>query len=158
MDNLKNYRVSLKFSEKDAEQRDVAKLLKQLGRKKSNFITKAVKYYLENNPSPEIPGNNNIVTSLLTENIVKATILKMIQSGELSYNEPFEKSKKQEKEITLKKQNIIQSSETIKEQKNISVVEENLNKKYFDDKKDEKNLIEIQNDDIDNMLDMLSDF
>lgn len=87
MTNLKNYRISLKFSEKDAEQSDVAKLLKQLGRKKSAFITKAVKYYLENNPSPEIPGNNNILTGLITENIIKATILKMIQSGELSYNE-----------------------------------------------------------------------
>jgi septum formation inhibitor MinC len=86
MDNLKNYRVSLKFSEKDEEQAEVAKLLKQLGRKKSAFITKAVMYYLQNNPSPEIPGNNNVLTKIITENIIKTTILQMIQSGELSYN------------------------------------------------------------------------
>jgi hypothetical protein len=43
-------------------------------------------YYLQNNPSPEIPGNNNVLTKIITENIIKTTILQMIQSGELSYN------------------------------------------------------------------------
>lgn len=86
MENLKNYRISLKFSEKDPDQVEVVKLLKQMGRKKSSFITRAIKYYMENNPEPEIPGNNNILTHMLTENIIKTTILKMIKSGELSYN------------------------------------------------------------------------
>lgn len=86
MDSLKNLRISLKFSEKEEEQAEVAKFLKQLGRKKSAFITKAVKFYLENNPTPDIPGNNIVITNMLTENIVKSTILKMIQSGELTYN------------------------------------------------------------------------
>lgn len=85
MENLKNYRVSLKFSEKDSEQVEVVKLLKQMGRKKSSFITKAVKYYMENNPEPEIPGNNNAISHIMTENIIKSTILKMLKSGELTY-------------------------------------------------------------------------
>lgn len=55
MSSLGNYRVSLKFSEKDDDQTEVVKLLKQMGRRKSQFITKAVKYYLENEPTAEIP-------------------------------------------------------------------------------------------------------
>lgn len=62
MSDLKknNYRISLKFSEKDAEQAEVVKLLKQMGRRKSHFITKAVLYYLDKEPEAEIP---NIKTS-----------------------------------------------------------------------------------------------
>lgn len=82
--DLRSMRVSLKFSEKDADHIAVAKLLKQLGRKKASFIVKAVKYYMENNPMPEIPGTNAVVTSMVTEAMVKATIMKMMKSGELS--------------------------------------------------------------------------
>lgn len=57
--NLGNYRVSLKFSEKDDDQVEVVKLLKQMGRRKSQFITKAIKYYLENEPTAEIPMPKN---------------------------------------------------------------------------------------------------
>jgi len=138
MEGLKKYRISLKFSEKDPRQVDVANLLKQLGRKKSAFITEAVKYYLENNPNPNIPGNNNVLTNMLTENIVKNTILKMIQSGELVYTnlQPEQKEKnKISKEII-----------------------ENLNV----DKIEEPSIVPITetknvetNSDIDDMLDML---
>ena len=80
----KDYRMSLKFSEIDPEQVEVAALLKKMGRKKSFFITKAVKYYLENNPNPELPKNNGLITEILAENYIKDIIIKMVQSGELT--------------------------------------------------------------------------
>lgn len=109
MDNLKDYRVSLKFSEKDSDHIEVVKLLKQLGRKKSSFIVKAIKYYIANNPTPEIPGSNPVVTNMLTEAAVKSAIRKMLSSGEISpfsfgliqkttvENEPTKQEVKEEK-------------------------------------------------------------
>ena len=58
-----DYRVSLKFSEKDAEQEEVVKLLKQMGRRKSLFITKAIKFYLKENHEADIPGVNSTTIS-----------------------------------------------------------------------------------------------
>lgn len=147
MENLKDYRISLKFSEKESDQKDVAKLLKQLGRKKSSFITKAVKYYLENNPSPEIPGSNNIITSMLTENVVKATILKMIHSGELSYNGKINEDDYVEKDTPKPKITKVSTSKNISQQKNTNIEEKSID------------LQEIQNnEDVDNLLNMLDEF
>ena len=155
--DLKDYRVSLKFSEKEAEQRDVVKLLKQLGRKKSSFITKAIKYYLENNPSPEIPGNNSILTNLITENMVKSTIMKMIQSGELSYNTNINKN-----DIVIKKEP--SESEYVEKEipktRKVEKVEkvEKIEKAEKVKKPDNSVVENIDNDAVDNMLDMLEDF
>lgn len=147
MENLKDYRISLKFSEKESDQKDVAKLLKQLGRKKSSFITKAVKYYLENNPSPEIPGSNNIITSMLTENVVKATILKMIHSGELSYNGKINEDDYVEKDTPKPKITKVSTSKNTSESKNTNMEEKSID------------LQEIQNnEDVDNLLNMLDEF
>lgn len=55
MGMINKYRLSLKFSEKDQDQTEVVNLLKQMGRRKSSFITKAVKYYLEHEPEAQIP-------------------------------------------------------------------------------------------------------
>lgn len=55
MGKLNKFRLSLKFSEKDPDQTEVVSLLKQMGRRKSHFITKAVKYYLEHEPEAQIP-------------------------------------------------------------------------------------------------------
>ena len=138
MEGLKKYRISLKFSEKDPRQVDVANLLKQLGRKKSAFITEAVKYYLENNPNPNIPGNNNVLTNMLTENIVKNTILKMIQSGELVYTN-LQPEQKEKNKI----------SKEIIENFNVDKVEETHTIPIPETKSVETN------SDIDDMLDML---
>lgn len=147
MENLKDYRISLKFSEKESDQKDVAKLLKQLGRKKSSFITKAIKYYLENNPSPEIPGSNNIITSMLTENVVKATILKMIHSGELSYNGKINEDDYVEKDTPKPKITKVSTSKNTSESKNTNMEEKSID------------LQEIQNnEDVDNLLNMLDEF
>ncbi len=135
MDGLKKYRISLKFSEKDPRQVDVANLLKQLGRKKSAFITEAVKYYLENNPNPNIPGNNNILTNILTETLVKNTILKMVESGEL-IPANLKLNLKEETGILKEKTGNL-NTETLQEKPIIPKVE--------------------TNSDVDNMLNMLDD-
>lgn len=148
MEDLKNYRISLKFSEKDSEQAEVAKLLKQLGRKKSAFITKAIKYYLENNPSPEIPGNNNVITSMLTENLVKTTILKMIQSGELTYTGQLQNVINDNKEIPQEKTEEPKKTKPKKVEKVITSPE----------KKQEEQKEDIKQEDVDYMLEMLEYF
>ena len=66
-----DYRVSLKFSEKDAEQEEVVKLLKQMGRRKSLFITKAIKFYLKENPEADIPG---VTTTTISKSSVRAIL------------------------------------------------------------------------------------
>lgn len=151
MENLKDYRISLKFSEKESDQKDVAKLLKQLGRKKSSFITKAIKYYLENNPSPEIPGTNNVITNMLTENVVKATILKMIKSGELTYNDLSDEiSKKDIEELPNKSKD---KKEKIKPETK-SEIKQEIKK----DENSNSTIEEPSEEDVDYLLDLLNDF
>ena len=70
-----DYRVSLKFSEKDAEQEEVVKLLKQMGRRKSLFITKAVKFYLKENPEADIPG---VTSTTISKSSVRAILKELL--------------------------------------------------------------------------------
>ena len=70
-----DYRVSLKFSEKDAEQEEVVKLLKQMGRRKSLFITKAIKFYLKENPEAEIPG---VTSTTISKSSVRAILKELL--------------------------------------------------------------------------------
>lgn len=64
-----NLRISLKFSEKDRDQVEIANLLKQKGRKKSAFITEAIIFYLQNSEDvlPERTTIRGIVKEVLTE-------------------------------------------------------------------------------------------
>ena len=70
-----DYRVSLKFSEKDAEQEEVVKLLKQMGRRKSLFITKAIKFYLKENPEADIPG---VTSTTIRKSSVRAILKELL--------------------------------------------------------------------------------
>ena len=70
-----DYRVSLKFSEKDAEQEEVVKLLKQMGRRKSLFITKAIKFYLKENPEADIPG---VTSTTISKSSVRAILKELL--------------------------------------------------------------------------------
>lgn len=79
----KENRLCLQFSRYSSEQREVVKLLKKMGRKKSAFITKAIQYYMENCPAPEVPGVNIEINNILTESLIKKTIKQMIRDGEI---------------------------------------------------------------------------
>ena len=70
-----DYRVSLNFSEKDAEQEEVVKLLKQMGRRKSLFITKAIKFYLKENPEADIPG---VTSTTISKSSVRAILKELL--------------------------------------------------------------------------------
>ena len=70
-----DYRVSLKFSEKDAEQEEVVKLLKQMGRRKSLFITKAIKFYLKENSEADIPG---VTSTTISKSSVRAILKELL--------------------------------------------------------------------------------
>lgn len=74
-------RVSLQFSPYIEEQREAISLLKTLGRKKSSFISKAIKYYLENCPNPEIPGVNIEATRVVAENNIRRIVKEMLSEG-----------------------------------------------------------------------------
>lgn len=156
MMDLRSLRISLKFSEKDPDHVAVAKLLKQLGRKKSSFIVKAVKYYMENNPMPDIPGTNAVITSMVTEAVVRATILKMLQSGEIPNTSTtleslkFEIPDSTEKEKVVKKQEPVKQAEKIKQ-----TIDEPSEDDYIDGSETKKT---EENAAVDSMLDMLDDF
>lgn len=82
MSSLGKYRVSLKFSEKDAAQTEVVQLLKQMGRRKSQFITKAVMYYLENEPEAEIPMPK--ATQTINKDALKDVVLELLKEMNIS--------------------------------------------------------------------------
>lgn len=69
MHEKNDLRISLKFSEKDRDQVEIANLLKQKGRKKSAFITEAVIFYLQNKEEelPEKTTIRCIVREILNE-------------------------------------------------------------------------------------------
>ena len=69
MHEKNDLRISLKFSEKDRDQIEIANLLKQKGRKKSAFITEAVIFYLQNKEEelPEKTTIRCIVREILNE-------------------------------------------------------------------------------------------
>jgi hypothetical protein len=134
MKNLGNYRVSLKFSEKDADQTEVVQLLKQMGRRKSQFITKAVKYYLANEPEAEIPMPQ---TQNLNKNALKEALMELLL--EMNLNPESAKT------IETK---IINASPKITE------VNTNVN----DEKIPDATTIEIDEADLDDFLDGLDEF
>ena len=134
MKNLGNYRVSLKFSEKDADQTEVVNLLKQMGRRKSQFITKAVKYYLANEPEAEIPMPQ---TQNINKNTLKAALMEILE--EMNINPESAKA------IETK---IIGTSPSITE-----VNTDSVNKQT-----DVKTTIEVDEADLDDFLDGLDNF
>jgi hypothetical protein len=134
MKNLGNYRVSLKFSEKDADQTEVVQLLKQMGRRKSQFITKAIKYYLANEPEAEIPMPQ---TQNLNKNALKEALMELLL--EMNLNPESAKT------IETK---IINASPKITE------VNTNVN----DEKIPDATTIEIDEADLDDFLDGLDEF
>ena len=134
MKNLGNYRVSLKFSEKDADQTEVVQLLKQMGRRKSQFITKAIKYYLANEPEAEIPMPQ---TQNLNKNALKEALMELLL--EMNLNPESAKT------IETK---IINASPKITE------VNTNINEEKIPD----ATTIEIDEADLDDFLDGLDEF
>lgn len=136
--NLGNYRVSLKFSEKDEDQTEVVNLLKQMGRRKSQFITKAIKYYLENEPTAEIPMPKN-----KTQNINKNDLKSLIMEVLTDLNIDASKSDLIESKLTKS------SSKTIVEIDTDSKTEDNISS---------NETIEIDEDDLDDFLDGLDNF
>lgn len=97
--NNSRYRVSLKFSEKDKEQEEVVTLLKQMGRRKSAFITKAVKYYLSENPEPEIP---NVTSVSINKSSLRTTMKKIL--SEMTIDELTELINKKENPLNKKEE------------------------------------------------------
>lgn len=77
-----NYRLSLKFSSDDPEQVEVVEMLKKMGRKKSSFITKAVKYYIEAN------GADNIQPGLENKMYIKSLIREVLKEMDINYKSP----------------------------------------------------------------------
>jgi hypothetical protein len=124
----------LKFSEKDADQTEVVQLLKQMGRRKSQFITKAVKYYLANEPEAEIPMPQ---TQNLNKNALKEALMELLL--EMNLNPESAKT------IETK---IINASPKITE------VNTNVN----DEKIPDATTIEIDEADLDDFLDGLDEF
>ena len=118
-----DYRVSLKFSEKDTDQEEVVKLLKQMGRRKSAFITKAIKFYLRENPedaTSNIPINSFNKSSL--KSMLKE-ILSEMNLGELTAPPKEEKIEIQqpiEKIEVENKQKEVETKEPEKEVENIT--------------------------------------
>lgn len=113
MSNLKDYRVSLKFSDKDPEQAEVVNMLKQMGRRKSAFITKAVKYYMENNPQPEIPGANMALDRILVESLVKNILKNMnVGNGQIPNIPMIQQSTQQQ----IVQESIVQPQVTVQEE------------------------------------------
>lgn len=153
--NEKDLKMTIKFSDSDASQIQIAKLLKNCGRKKAQFITTAAMYYLSHCPSPEVPGNNSITTGIITESVIRATIMDMINSGQLKLSEnqgneekpkktknknPFVKKKKDSKtEDVVAEKEPQQSYAPVSEVQNNEIAEQ------------DKSVIE-------NMLAMLDDF
>lgn len=82
--NVYDCRLALGFSPSDPEQVRVVNFLKTLGRKKSFFITKAVIYYLENCPNPEIPGMSAGNVPMATESMIRKVLSDMLASGEIN--------------------------------------------------------------------------
>lgn len=78
-----NNKLMLGFSPSDPEQLKVVGFLKTLGRKKSLFITKAVIYYLENCPNPEIPGKSTPTAPSTTEDIIRKVLMEMVANGQV---------------------------------------------------------------------------
>ena len=57
-DNKKKTRLSLQFNGNDKDQADAIKILKEMGHRKSLFISKAVLYYINNVPDALAPFNS----------------------------------------------------------------------------------------------------
>ena len=91
-----DYRVSLKFSEKDSDQTEVVRLLKQMGRRKSAFITKAIKYYLNENPDADIPG---VTSTTISKSSVRAILKELLEEMDIQKSQiKTESAKPQKKE------------------------------------------------------------
>lgn len=101
MSNLNNsYRISLKFSDKDSQQVEVVNLLKQMGRRKSQFITKAIIYYLENEPEAEIPNIKS--TGKVNKDSVREMVKEIMQ--ELNFMQTLTPQQQEQIEQSLSKQ------------------------------------------------------
>lgn len=95
-----NYRISLQFSSQDPEQVEVVNLLKQMGRKKSSFITKAIKYYLNEQPNAEVPGVNSVAVSKSSIRSIVKELLSEMNIAQIA-NETYKPTVKEEKQKTV---------------------------------------------------------
>lgn len=77
------YRFSLQFPGDTEAQVRVGETLKRLGRKKSNFIIRAVISYLDNHPEEETPPSLHSETAVLTRDEIKNLILSVINDMHL---------------------------------------------------------------------------
>lgn len=103
MSNLNNsYRISLKFSDKDSQQVEVVNLLKQMGRRKSQFITKAIIYYLENEPEAEIPNVKS--TGKVNKDSVREMVKEIMQ--ELNFMQTLTPQQQEQIEQSLSTQQV----------------------------------------------------
>lgn len=152
--NEKDLKMTIKFSDSDASQIQIAKLLKNCGRKKAQFITTAAMYYLSHCPSPEVPGNNSITTGIITESVIRATIMDMIDSGQLKLSEDSGNEEKPKKQQKKKNPNPF-----VKKEKKDSNVEK-APAPIVPTPSVQKQETQPEQDDsvIQNMLDMLDDF
>lgn len=78
------YRFSLQFPGDTEAQVRVGETLKRLGRKKSNFIIRAVISYLDNHPEEETPPSLHSETAVLTRDEIKNLILSVINDMHLN--------------------------------------------------------------------------
>lgn len=119
--NNSRYRVSLKFSDKDKDQEEVVTLLKQMGRRKSAFITKAVKYYLSENPEADIP---NVTSATINKSSLKVALKEVL--AEMTIEELEELKNKKEafpnkkEEIIKPKQNEVSKPKKEEKQEELS--------------------------------------
>lgn len=98
-----DYRVTLQFSTSDPDQQEVIKLLKEKGRKKSIFITKAVKFYLENEQK---------TTNSISREEIKELIKEVLSEMEIS---PAQNTPVSDDKIIPKKENNSNEKEKIQE-------------------------------------------
>lgn len=111
-----DYRVSLKFSEKDAEQEEVVKLLKQMGRRKSAFITKAIKYYLSENPNADIPGVTSTTISKSSVRAILKELLTEMNIQDLQNIQSIQKNQSGKTEIIKDEQSSEEKQEHVTEE------------------------------------------
>ena len=82
-------KMTIKFNDDDPDQLDVALFLKKLGRKKSKYISQAIKYYIEHDSSENEnkPGLTASDVEKLVDNLISKK-LAAIADGALTQIQP----------------------------------------------------------------------
>lgn len=134
-----NLRISLKFSEKDRDQVEIANLLKQKGRKKSAFITEAIIFYLQNSEDvlPERTTIRGIVKEVLDEIGYDKKESKTKQNNQRtkqkSSSEPFENMRYLTPEENKKKMDAYRKMSTVVEGADFNKLQKELPDEKFED-------------------------